>query len=383
MPFETASAPAKNAAQLLIVDDEPNQMKALCDTLRDNGFAATGFTTAKAALAELRTRRFELVLTDLMMPEMDGIALLKEARGLDPNLVGIIMTGEGTISTAVEAMKIGAFDYILKPFRLSVIMPVLTRALAMRRLRIENQSLEEGIRKRTAELEMANKELEAFSYSVSHDLRAPLRHINGYVEALNEDSETKLSGSGRRFLNAIGKSATLMTKLIEDLLSFSRLGRAEMHQATFNMGELVQEVISEMASDIRGRNIEWDVQPLPTIHGDRALLKQVWVNLLSNAVKYTRPRSPARIAVAGEKKDGDWMFYVRDNGVGFDMRSSEKLFGVFQRLHEASEFEGTGVGLANVRRIIMRHGGRTWAESKMNEGTSLFFTLPVRPQAAG
>src|SRR5579884_337245 len=383
MPSESASAPAKNAAQLLIVDDEPNQMKALCDTLRDNGFAATGFTTGKAALAELRTRRFDLVLTDLMMPEMDGIALLKEAKELDPNLVGIIMTGEGTISTAVEAMKIGAFDYILKPFRLSVIMPVLTRALAVRRLRIENQLLEEGIRKRTAELELANKELEAFSYSVSHDLRAPLRHINGYVEALHEDSDTKLSESGRRFLNAIGKSATLMTKLIEDLLSFSRLGRAEMHQDTFNMGELVQEVISEMATDIQGRNIEWNVQPLSTIQGDRALLKQVWVNLLSNAVKYTRPRAPARIGVFGEKKDGEWMFCVRDNGVGFDMRSSEKLFGVFQRLHDASEFEGTGVGLANVRRIIMRHGGRTWAESKLNEGTTLYFTLPIQAQPAG
>lgn len=376
MADEPASTNAKLSAHILIVDDEPLQMKALCDTLLDNGFSTTGFTSGKAALDEMRKRSFDLVLTDLMMPEMDGIALLREAREIDPNLVSIIMTGEGTISTAVEAMKVGAFDYILKPFRLSVIMPVLKRALSMRHLRINNAALEAGIRRRTGELEAANKELEAFSYSVSHDLRAPLRHINGYLEALREDPESKFSETGTRYVNAIGKSAALMTKLIEDLLAFSKLGRAEMHQAEFSMRDLVQEVITEMASDTQGRNIEWDIKDLPNVHGDRALLKQVWVNLLSNAVKYTRPRNPAQIVVSACKQGGEWIFQVHDNGVGFDMRNITKLFGVFQRLHEATEFEGTGVGLANVRRTILRHGGRTWAESKLDEGTTLYFTLP-------
>jgi hypothetical protein len=381
--MQTETTPGNPTVRILIVDDEASQMKALCDTLRDRGYHTTGFTSAKAALADMAAQKFDLVLTDLMMPEMDGISLLKQALQIDNNLVGIIMTGEGTITTAVEAMKTGAFDYILKPFRLSVILPVLSRALAMRQLRMDNAALEAGIRRRTAELEAANNELEAFSYSVSHDLRAPLRHICGYLEALKEDSDTKFSDSSRRFMGAIGKSADLMSKLIENLLEFSRLGRTEMHQRQFSMEELVREVIAEMSSDTQGRNIEWDVQSLPAIHGDRSMLKQVWVNLLSNAVKYTRPRDPAKIFVCCENKDGEWVFRVRDNGVGFNMANVDKLFGVFQRLHDASEFEGTGVGLANVRRTIARHGGRAWAEGKVDEGACVFFTLPIQaPQVA-
>jgi light-regulated signal transduction histidine kinase (bacteriophytochrome) len=248
----------------------------------------------------------------------------------------------------------------------------------MRRLRIENKELESRIGKRTAELEAANKELEAFSYSVSHDLRAPLRHINGYAQALSDDSSTTFSEPARRFVAAISRSAARMSTLIDDLLAFSRMGREKMHQTQFSMGDLAHEVIGEMASDTHGRNIEWDIQPLPAVGGDRAMLKQVWVNLLSNSVKYTRPRDPAKIKVCCAEKDGEWEFQVQDNGVGFDMRYVDKLFGVFQRLHNAEEFEGTGVGLANVRRTILRHGGRTWAEGKINEGTTFYFTLPIR-----
>ena len=375
--------PETPPARILVVDDEPAQMKALCDTLRDRGLQANGFTSANAALAELATRQFDLVLSDLMMPEMDGITLLKKALEKDPNLVAIIMTGEGTISTAVEAMKVGAFDYILKPFRLSVVLPVLTRALAVRRLRMANAELEANIRRRTAELEMANRELEAFSYSVSHDLRAPLRHILGYSAALQEDPETKLGPNGTRFLNSVTRSANQMSRLIEDLLNFSKMGRAEMHHVRFDMGELVRNAISEMAEDIKDRTIEWDIHPLPCVCGDRPLLKQVWVNLLSNAVKYTRTRNPAKILVCCTDKNDEWEFLVRDNGVGFDMAHAEKLFGVFQRLHDPSQFEGVGVGLANVRRTIARHGGHTWAEAKVNEGAAFYFTLPKSPECPG
>lgn len=375
MENDTTRAP-QTPARILVVDDEPAQMKALCDTLRDRGFNATGIGSPGAALAELATRQYDLVLTDMMMPEMDGITLLRKALATDPNLVGIIMTGEGTITTAVEAMKVGAFDYILKPFRLSVILPVITRALDVRRLRLANAELEANIRKRTAELEMANHELEAFSYSVSHDLRSPLRHILGYLQALEEDKETKLGETGARFIKAVTRSAHQMNKLIEDLLNFSRAGRAEMHHTRFNMGDIVRDVLTELAADTKERNIEWDIHSLPSVCGDRTLIKQVWVNLLSNAVKYTRTRNPAKILICCTDKDGEWEFHVSDNGVGFDMAHSEKLFGVFQRLHDPSQFEGVGVGLANVRRTIARHGGRTWAEAKPNEGATFYFTLP-------
>ncbi len=368
--------PDATPARILIVDDEVAQMKALCHTLSDHGYLPTGFSSAKAALDEMSVNQYDLVLTDLSMPEMDGIALLRSALEKDHNLVGIMMTGEGTITSAVEAMKTGAFDYILKPFKLSVILPVLTRALAMRRLRLENAELELRVDKRTAELEAANKELEAFSYSVSHDLRAPLRHITAYLGALNEDSGSTISEAGRRFVASISKSAERMSALIDALLTFSRMGRTAMRPARLNMAELVQEVMGEMADDIQGRNIEWQVQPLPTVSADRVLLKEVWVNLLSNAVKYTRPRDPARISIGCAESSSEWDFFVHDNGVGFDMSYVDKLFGVFQRLHDAQEFEGTGIGLANVRRSISRHGGRTWAESKPDEGATIHFSLP-------
>jgi light-regulated signal transduction histidine kinase (bacteriophytochrome) len=235
------------------------------------------------------------------------------------------------------------------------------------------------VRKRTAELEAANKELEAFSYSVSHDLRAPLRHITGFTAALKEDPASTFGDTGRRCLAAISQSSQRMSALIDGLLAFSRTGRAAMRQVQCDLNAMVKEVVAELAGDIQGRNIEWEIQPLPAVAVDRVLFKEVWVNLLSNAVKYTRPRNPAKIRVSCAERDGDWEFSVVDNGVGFDMQYVGKLFGVFQRLHSADEFEGTGVGLANVRRTIQRHGGRIWAESKLDEGTAFYFTLPKSP----
>ena len=375
MQPDATPQPQPSPARLLIVDDEVAQMKALCNTLKDQGYATTGFSSANAALAAMREQKFDLILTDLMMPEMDGISLLRAALEAAPDLVGIIMTGEGTITTAVEAMKSGAFDYILKPFKLSVILPVISRALAIRQLRIQNVELQSRVRKRTEELEAANQELEAFSYSVSHDLRAPLRHIIGYAEALKDDSDSKFSDPGQRFLAAISRSANRMNGLINDLLAFSRMSRAEMRQSQFDMRVLVNDVLGEMSVDTEKRNIEWDIQALPSVRGDRALLKQVWVNLLSNAVKYTRPRDPARIRISSVEKADEWEFQVRDNGVGFDMQYADKLFGVFQRLHRAEDYEGTGVGLAIVQRIVNRHGGRIWAESIEGTGSTFYFTL--------
>jgi signal transduction histidine kinase len=240
-----------------------------------------------------------------------------------------------------------------------------------------NEGLEKRVLERTAQLENTNKELEAFSYSVSHDLRAPLRHIDGFTEMLRDDASAVLGERSRRYLETISASAKRMGALLDDLLVFSRMGRAEMRQTRFAMGRLEEEVLKEMTAELQSRQIEWEIDPLPEVWGDRAMLKQVWVNLLSNAVKYTRPRERAKIQIrCARTSERELQFFVRDNGVGFDMQYSSRLFGVFQRLHHPEEFDGTGIGLANVRRIVHRHGGRTWAEAKVNEGATFYFTLP-------
>ena len=242
----------------------------------------------------------------------------------------------------------------------------------------EIKRLNEQLRQRATELEEANRELEAFSYSVSHDLRAPLRHIEGYVGMLTREAEGVLSEKAAHYLRTITGSSRLMTTLIDDLLEFSRMGRTDMRMGTVNLNAIVDQVRDELDLGVRDRDIRWTVYRLPAVNGDAALLKQVYVNLLDNAVKYTRGRSPAEIEIGTRGEEGGRVvLYVRDNGAGFDMKYADKLFGVFQRFHSATEFEGTGIGLANVRRIVLRHGGRTWAEAAPDVGATIFFTLAV------
>lgn len=239
-----------------------------------------------------------------------------------------------------------------------------------------NAELEQRVAERTAQLEAANKELEAFSYSVSHDLRAPLRHIGGYADLLIKRFPDSLPEKGRHYLNVIVDSVHQMGELIDDLLQFSRTGRQEMRQADLDMDDIVREALKAVEHDNAERNIEWIVAALPHVSGDRALIRLVWLNLLSNAAKFTRTRENAVIDVGVLENDREFIFFVRDNGVGFDMRYAHKLFGVFQRLHPAADFEGTGIGLANVRRIVLRHSGRTWAEADLDKGAVFYFALP-------
>jgi PAS domain S-box-containing protein len=240
----------------------------------------------------------------------------------------------------------------------------------------EIRSLNEELGKRAAELEAINKELEAFAYSISHDLRAPLRHMVGFTELLKKNAASLLDGKSQRYVAIILESAKRMGNLIDDLLSFSRIGRAETHKTMVSLQQLVQEALTEVGQETGARNIVWNVGTLPAWYGDRSMLRLALVNLVSNAVKFTRTRPQAKIEIACmDQKQDQIVVFIRDNGVGFDMRYAHKLFGVFQRLHTPEAFEGTGIGLATVQRIVHRHGGRIWAEGLVDEGATFYFSL--------
>jgi signal transduction histidine kinase/CheY-like chemotaxis protein len=535
-------------ARLLIVDDETAQMRALCDTLEQEGYFTRGFTSGLEAVAALREQPFDLLLTDLMMPQIDGIKLLRACHEIDRDLACIVMTGNGTIGTAVDALKAGAFDYVLKPFKVNHILSALARALAMRQLRLENIQLRESVsiyelaraitqdldhdqivartlaaagqqndadavyllvpspdsgevclagssgpgaqplagvtpldrealkqwlaqaaaaleapdghgeaqalfshpfdsrigvcvpivsgdrffgvlgfssarpqqrislgqlkaldvlarttatafataalltelramneelelrvRERTHDLEAANKDLESFSYSISHDLREPLRAVEGFCEMFRSEYAADVPEAGRKLLERIWAGAGRMTQLVNDLLHFSRFSREPLHCRRMPLRELVLQIVARLKEGLGARQLTVQVGDLPDCVGDPALLEQVLVNLLSNAFKFTAGREAARVEVGALRQGEGIVYYVRDNGVGFDMRYADKLFGVFQRLHSQEAFEGTGIGLSIVHRIVTRHGGKVWADSRPGEGATFYFSLP--PQA--
>jgi len=361
--------------RLLLVDDEAPLRLALGDTLGANGYLVRTCAGAEEALEALRESRFEVLLTDLHMPGVNGISLLRSALEIDPDLVGIVMTGVGSIGTAVDAMQAGALDYIQKPFKLNTALPILARALKVRALRLENAALDERVRKQMQELAIANRDLEAFASSVSHDLRAPLQVIDGFSAVLADRYAERWDDKGLDYLKRIRGAVRRMQELIDGMLRLAHFSRQPIEMRTIDMTRLAREAASELCAAGQAQESWIEVADLPTALGDATLLRQVWANLLSNACKFSARSPSPRVSVGCDLQPGAAAYFVRDNGAGFDMAYAQQLFEPFMRLHKADEFPGLGVGLSIVQRVVVRHGGRIWAQSREGEGACFHFTL--------
>jgi signal transduction histidine kinase len=306
---------------------------------------------------------------------LESIHRVTGAMDLDERRAVLLRVGEsaaGTTTTIVLLVSGALLQFVLLASVYYLIRHDIT----------ERRRVAAELQRRGELLEAANKELEAFSYSVSHDLRAPLRHIDGYASLLSKAAGESLNDKARRYLQTISDSARQMGQLIDDLLVFSRMGRQEMLHTTVNLDQLIKTILYDLRLDLQGRSISWTIDPLPEVQGDPAMLRQVFMNLISNAVKFTKTQPAPAIEIGVDPSSpSEQVIHVRDNGVGFDMQYVNKLFGVFQRLHRADEFEGTGIGLANVRRIIHRHGGRTWAEGAPGKGATFYVALPTKRPA--
>jgi two-component system sensor histidine kinase/response regulator len=415
----TQPLPPKIPIRILIAEDSPTQAQRLQHILEQQAYEVTHAGNGRLALESARANRPTLVISDVVMPEMDGYELcrrIKEDASLT-ELPVILVTTLSDPGDVIRALECRADNFILKPYdELDLIDRVqfillnrgmrkvegsmgveiffngLRHFITADRLQILNLLLstydaaiqrnkqlsnaQEELQQLNAKLASANQEMEAFSYSVSHDLRTPLRHIDGFVGLLSRSLVGRLDAKEQRYFETIGESARRMSQLIDDLLDFSRMNRATMRLTAVDLNLLLQETIRAMEAETADRKIVWKIDQLPLVQADPALIRQVLVNLVSNAVKYTRTREVAEIMVGWQDTPAEITLFFRDNGVGFDMRYADKLFGVFQRLHRAEEFEGTGIGLANVRRIVARHGGRTWAEGLLGIGATFYFSLP-------
>ncbi len=375
------------AARLLIVDDETAQMKALCNTLQDHNYVTAGFSTPEAGLAALREQEFDLILSDLMMPGMDGISLLREARKIEPELVGIIMTGEGTIGTAVEAMQAGAFDYILKPFRLSVVLPALSRALDMRRLRQRNAQLQKRVRKRSAELARANGDLREasrhkseFLANMSHELRTPLNSIIGFTEFIIDGKSGPLNEKQKSQLEMVHSSGTHLLNLINDLLDLSKIeaGKAEVSKDWFSLASVVEQVLRTVMPMAARKNLSLERKlDIPErIYSDRRMVFQILLNLVNNALKFTEHGG---VTIRGSVAGGELRMTVADTGIGMKPESVMKLFEAFRQVDSSANrrHEGTGLGLYLCKRLLTLLGGDISVESELGKGSRFTFTLPI------
>ncbi len=372
--------------RILLIEDNPSDARLMPEALLEAGDDSFDLETADSlvgGLLRIGDGGIDVMLLDLTLPDSTGEETFARAKAQSPGVAIIILTGSKDDSLALRLVQSGAQDYVAKD---DVTGYGLTRSIlyAIERHRAEtlmrqlNRDLEHRVRERTAELQVRNKELEAFSYSVSHDLRGPLTRIHGYSTILVEKCAPELGDFGRKYLDQIKDAANRMSALIEDLLKLSKVGRGDLELREVSMDSLVEQVLSDLQPDTQDRHIDWRIGHLPPTKCDSGLMKQALANLLSNAVKYTRPRPNAVIEIGHTPVEGKFAFFVRDNGVGFDPKDAGKVFAPFQRLHDQAEFEGSGIGLATVQRIIQKMGGNVWADSELGTGSTFYFTLPER-----
>jgi two-component system NtrC family sensor kinase len=387
------------AKRILAVDDSPTYLHELAAALRDEGYDVVLARSGEEAIEMLGAQNVDCILLDLIMPGMGGqeaCRLIKASATLR-NIPLIMLTAVEDRKALIEGLGTGADDYVAKSNEFDVLRARIQAQVRRKQFEDENRRIRdqllhkelEAAEARAArqlaeakaelveELKFKNKELEAFSYSISHDLRAPLRHVQGYVELFKREiGSIQLSEKAQQHLKTISDVSEEMGQLIDDLLAFSRMGQVALRTDRVDLDELVKDAVSGLEMAMHDRIIDWKIAPLPTVQGDLSALKQVFANLVGNAVKYTRTRERATIEIGcAGSEDGRRILFVRDNGVGFDMQYSHKLFGVFQRLHRAEEFEGTGIGLAIVRQVISRHEGRVWADAALDNGATIYFTL--------
>lgn len=366
--------------KILIVDDKPENLVALEVVLRDMEIDLIKATSGNQALKETLHHDFALALLDIQMPEMDGYELAGILREEEKtaHLPFIFISAVYTDNLNVfKGYEKGAFSFITKPFQPEILINKVKFFIEKHQQEIALYKLNKNLEQKNLDLLNLNKELEAFSYSVSHDLRSPLLRINGFANILVEDYLDKLSDEAMNYLNSIIDNTRKMSQLIDSLLLLSKVGKTEIKKANIDMATLLSETINELKPD---NSVSINVIAIDNITGDKNLLKQVFVNLISNAIKYSGKKDNPVIEIGCKQLEEETTYYIKDNGTGFDMKYYDKLFGVFQRLHSQDEFEGTGIGLATVQRIIDKHGGKIWAEGKINEGATFYFSLPKSVQ---
>jgi len=377
---------------ILLVDDKTENLLALETVLDAPGYHLVRALSGHDALLALLDQEYAAIILDVQMPGMSGIELAQmiRARKRTQHIPILFLTAHGD-DNSLAGYAAGAVDYLTKPLqpavlrsKVAVFADLFRKSSALKAEVEERRQAEQRIgqlnkelSQRVEELAAANAELESFSYTVSHDLRAPLRQVSGFVTLLQESLGDRESTTTSEYLRLIRDAVGRMGRLIDDLLGFSRVGRIEVNRTIVDLAPLVEEVRETLAPALAGRRVLWKIAFLPQVEGDPAMLRQVIASLLDNALKFTRTRPCAEIEIGARRELGEHVFFVRDNGVGFDQRHADKLFGVFQRLHTGAEFEGTGIGLASVRRIIQRHNGRSWAESRPGEGAVVYFSLPI------